>query len=98
MALLSDATCFISALLSINIASVSTNSIHVDLSPIPSVCLSVCRLVGRSVGLIVCVRIVYCGKTADWIWMPLGMVSGIGREMGVLDEVVIVEREWAVLR
>jgi len=28
---------------------------------------------------------VYCGKTADWIWMPFGMVSGIGQEMGVLD-------------
>ena len=24
-------------------------------------------------------------KTADWIWMPFGMVSGVGRGMGVLD-------------
>jgi len=28
---------------------------------------------------------VYCGKTADSIRMPFGMVSGVGRGMGVLD-------------
>jgi len=28
---------------------------------------------------------VYCGKTADWIWMLFGMVSGVGLGMGVLD-------------
>jgi len=28
---------------------------------------------------------VNCGKTADSIRMPLGMVSGVGQEMGVLD-------------
>jgi len=28
---------------------------------------------------------VYCGKTADWIRMPCGVVRGIGRRMGVLD-------------
>jgi len=22
---------------------------------------------------------------ADWIWMPFGVVSGVGRGMGVLD-------------
>jgi len=49
------------------------------------VCLSVCLLVCRSV------RKVYCGKTADWIQMPFGMVSGVGRGMGVLDGVVIVK-------
>jgi len=27
----------------------------------------------------------YCGKTADWIGMPFGVVSGIGRGMSVLD-------------
>ena len=27
---------------------------------------------------------VYCGKTADWIRMPFGVVSGIGRGRGVL--------------
>jgi len=27
----------------------------------------------------------YYGKTADWIWMPFGMVSGVSRMMGVLD-------------
>jgi len=33
---------------------------------------------------------------AEWIWMPFGM-SGVGRGMGVLDGVVIVEGEAAVL-
>jgi len=28
---------------------------------------------------------VSCGKTADWIRMPFGMVSGVGRGTGVLD-------------
>jgi len=42
-------------------------------------CLSVGRSVGRSV------RKVYCGKTTDWIWMPFGVVSGVGRGTGVLD-------------
>jgi len=48
-----------------------------------SVCLSVCR--------------VYCGKTADWIWMPFGVVSSVGQGMGVLDGVEIVKGERAVL-
>jgi len=39
--------------------------------------------VGLSVGLSVCK--VYCGKMADWIRIPFGVVSGIGRGMGVLD-------------
>jgi len=42
------------------------------LSPIPSVGLCV---------LCECPE-VYWGKTANWIWMPLGMVSGAGRGMG----------------
>ena len=28
---------------------------------------------------------VSCGKTADWIRMPFGVVRGVGRGMGVLD-------------
>jgi len=68
-------------LLSISIVSVSANG--VDLSPIPSV--------GMSVGLSVCVQKVHYGKMADWIWMPFGMVSGVGRGMSVLDGVVIVQ-------
>jgi len=36
---------------------------------------------------------VYYGKTADWIQMPFGMVTEVGRWMGELDEVVIVEWE-----
>jgi len=43
------------------------------------------------------VRKVYYDKTADCIRMPFGVVSGIGRGMGVLDGVVIVEGEGAVL-
>jgi len=47
------------------------------------ICWSVC------VRLYVC-RKVYCGKTAEWIRMPFGIVSGVSRMMGVLDGVVIV--------
>jgi len=58
-----------------------------------------CRLSHLSVGVYVyqSVRKVYCGKTADLIRMTFGLVSGVGRGMGVLDGVVIVEREGAVL-
>jgi len=43
--------------------------------------LRTCRLDHLSVCLSVCLSVlkVYCGKTADWIRMPFGMVSGIGR-------------------
>jgi len=50
-----------------------------------------CRLSHLSVGRSVCqcacrsVRKVHCGKTADWIRMPFGMVSWVGRALGVLD-------------
>ena len=54
----------------------------VDLSPSPSV--------GRSV------RKVYCSKIADWIRIPFGVVNGVGREMGVLNR-VIVKGKGAVL-
>ena len=59
----------ISALLSINTALVESN----------------CRLSHLSVGLCQSIRKVYCGKTADWIRLPFGLMSGVGREMGVLD-------------
>jgi len=39
--------------------------------------------VGRSVCL--SVRKVYYGKMAEWIQMVFGMVSGVGRGLGVLD-------------
>jgi len=45
--------------------SVYCSALDTDMS-IPSV--------GLSVGRSVCPR-VYCGKTADWIWMPFMMVS-----------------------
>ena len=67
--------------LSIIIASIS--AIVIDPSPIPSVGLSVWK--------------VYCGKMADWIWMPFGLVSEVGRGIGILDGVEIVEGEGAVL-
>jgi len=38
------------------------------------------------------VRKVHCDKTADWIRIPFGMVSGVNRGTSVLD-VVIVEEE-----
>jgi len=59
----------------------------VDLSSIQSV--------GRS--LCVCIRKVYCGKTADWIRMPFGMGSGFGRGMGELDWAGDRRGEGAVL-
>ena len=55
------------------------------------------RLDHLSVCLSLFVHKLYCDKTADWIQMPFGMVSGVGRGMGVLDGVVIVEGEGAVL-
>jgi len=51
-----------------------------------------CRLDHLSVGQ--SVRKVYCGKTADWIRMPFGVVSGVGRGMGVLDGDGDRRREW----
>jgi len=80
----------ISATLSINIESVSANG--VDLSPIPSV--------GLSVSLSVCVCVsgkCIVAKTADLIRMTFRMVSGVGQGMDVLDGTVIVEGEGAVL-
>ena len=65
----------------------SVSAIGRQLSPTPSVGLPVCRAVLK----------VYCGKTADWIRMPFGVVSGVGQGMGGLDGVVIVEGEEAVL-
>jgi len=58
---------------------VSIDAHVTDLSPSPSVGLCVCLSVGLSVWK------VYCGKTAEWIRIPFGMVSGVGRGMGVLD-------------
>jgi len=43
------------------------------------------------------VRKVYCGEMADWILMPFGVVSGVGRGMGVVNRVVIVEGEGEAL-
>jgi len=61
------------------------------MSSIPSISLCVSVFVGLSIWK------VYCGKTADWIRMPFGMVSGVRRGMAVLYGVVIVEGEGAVL-
>jgi len=55
-----------------------------------------CRLDHLSVGL--SVRKVCCGKTADWIQMPFGVVNGVSRGMGVLDGGDDRRREGAVLR
>jgi len=40
----------------------------------------------------------YCGKTADWIRMPFDLVCGVIRGLSVLDGVVIIQGERAVLR
>jgi len=40
-----------------------------------------------------CVRKVYCGNMADWIRMPFGMVSGVGRGIVVLDGVHMPQGE-----
>jgi len=58
--------------------------------------LRTCRLASLSV--CVSVQKVYFDKMADWIWMPFGVVSGVGQGMGVLDGVVIIEAEAAVDR
>jgi len=55
--------------------------------------LSVCRLVGQSVWL----DGVYCAKTAHWIWMAFGVMSGVDRGMGVVDGSGDRRREGAVL-
>jgi len=52
-----------------------------------SSCLSIDLSIYQSV------RKVYCGKMADWIRVPFGMLTGVGQGMGVL----IVKREGAVL-
>jgi len=44
------------------------------------------------------VRKVYCGKTVDWIRVPFGVVSGVGRVMGVLDRGGDRRRERTVWR
>ena len=46
---------------------------------------------------LVSVQNVYCGKMAKRIQMPFGVVSGVGQWMGILDRVVIVKGEGAVL-
>ena len=65
---------YVNRIISASLSTVSVGAYVLDLSPSPSV------------GLCVCVRKVYCGKTADWIRMPFGMASGVGHGMGVVDE------------
>jgi len=51
------------------------------------VCRSVCLFV----------RKVYCGKVADWIRMPFGVVSGVGLGIRALDGVHVPQGEGEVL-
>ena len=68
----------ISALLTINITERSAvSALLTDLSPIPCIGRSVCLSA-------VCPESVLW-QTADWIRMPFGVVSGVGRAMGLLD-------------
>jgi len=57
--------------------------------------LRTCRLAHLSVCL--SVRKVYCGKRAEWIRMTFRMVSAVGRGVGVLYGVIIVEGEGQFL-
>jgi len=59
--------------------------------------LRTCRLAHLCVSVCLSVRKVYCGKTAERIRMPFGVVSGVGRGIGVLDEGGDRRREGAVL-
>ena len=52
--------------------------------------------VGQSVGRSVCPESVLW-KTAEWIYVPFGVVHGVGRGTRVLDGVVIVEGTGVVL-
>ena len=45
------------------------------MSPIPSVCLSVC----------LSVFLVYCGETSDLIWMLFGLIGRLGPRMRQVD-------------
>jgi len=38
----------------------------------------------------VCLSIRPSVRPGDWIWMPFGVVNGVGRGMGVLDGVYIL--------
>jgi len=51
-------------------------SVAAEISRLLATSLPICRSVCRNA---------YCGKTAVWIRMPFGMVSAVGRGMGVLD-------------
>jgi len=66
--------------------TISISTLVTQLSPIPSVSLSV----GLSD------QKVYYDKMADLIRMPFGVVCGVGRGMGILDWVVIIEEKVAV--
>jgi len=51
----------------------------------------------HSSGPSVCVRKVYCGKTADCIRMPFEVVSGLGPGINVLDGVHVPQGEGLFL-
>jgi len=65
--------------------SIASAALATELSPEPSIC--------QSVGLSVCK--LYCGKMADWIRIPFGMVSGRSRD-GCFRWVVVIKGEGAV--
>jgi len=73
--------------LEITSASLTINIIQRKCSWYITVTYPICRSVWK----------VYCGKTANRIWMPSGVVIGVGRGMGVLDGVVIVKGKGTVL-
>jgi len=50
------------------------------------------------VSVCLCVRKVYCDKTADWILMPFGEVSRVDQGMSILDGSGDRRRGRAVLK
>ena len=60
-------------IISASLSQSGISTLGTGFSPRPSV--------GGSVGL----STKFIGKTAEWIWMPFGVVSGVGRGVGVLD-------------
>ena len=60
--------------------------------------VQVCHLSHQSVDQFVSLSVqkVYCGKMADWIHLPFGMVSGVSLRMGVLKGSGDQRREGAV--
>ena len=87
----------VSASLYINIESVRANGVQLSPSPSIGLCQTVCVCLS--------VRKVYCDKTADWIQMLFGMVSGVGSSAGSfaaiggqeINDVISTSNHWILI-